>query len=168
MGFRDAYLPIAAYITWLQYGTTQLGGGRGTVNDNATVILAGMFKFAQLGGGVNNQSMCAGTGGNDIPAWEIICCGWGNAFGVDPCSGVYCETGFSTTDWINAGTSAMGQGFQGAFAGSMMGAGAAAPGIGFVVMAGVQMGLSLWQTQQQKEASANSNGCNGASPTTPQ
>ena len=136
MGFRDAYLPIAAYITWVQYATTPLGPGKGTVSDNATRILSGMFMFAQLGGAVTTGA-CAGTGGNDIPAWQIICCGWGNAFGVQPCSGVYCDREFSTGDWINAGTSAIGQGTQGAFTASMFKGGAASSGIGFVVMAGV-------------------------------
>ncbi len=167
MGFNDDYLPMAAYMTWFQYGTTVLPNGS-TVNDSANMCLSAMFEFAQLGGYANSSNtQCSGLSGNDIPVWEIICCGWGNANGIDVCQASYCDTSFSTSDWVNAGTSAMGQGVSGAFAGSMAG-GPVGMGIGFVVMSGVQFGLSYWQTASQKQANADANGCNGSTGTTPQ
>lgn len=62
------------------------------------------------------------------------------------CSGIYCDTSFSTLDWINTGSAAFGQGTQGAFAGGMHGGGTTGSVIGFTVMAAIQFGLTYWQT----------------------
>lgn len=54
-GFEDPYLPMAAYMSWFQYGDSVLSSTGQTVNDSASIVLAGMYRFAQTGGDVQNS-----------------------------------------------------------------------------------------------------------------
>lgn len=58
--------------------------------------------------------------------------------------GEYCDTGLSTSDYFKAATGGLGGGVQGAFAGGMHGGGSTGSAVGFVAMAAITAGISLW------------------------
>lgn len=144
-GFADPYLPMAAYLTWSQFGSTPLPlNGNQTVNDSAGYVLGLMYNFAVLGGKpLNSGSMCTNAGDGNIPVFEIICCAWGNSNEAPPCTNAYCDTSLTTGDYITIGMAGLSGGSQGAFLGHMTGGG---PGsaIGMIAMAGIQSILSYF------------------------
>jgi hypothetical protein len=73
--------------------------------------------------------------------------------------GEYCDTSLNSSDYFKAASNGLGGGMQGAMTGGMHGGGATGSGIGFVAMAAINVGLSLWEAKQQKQANADSNGC---------
>jgi hypothetical protein len=156
-GFTDPYLPLAAFYTWQQYGNVVLSNGQ-TVNDNATYCLQGMYEFAALGGQPNNPD-CGVVSGDDIPVFEILCCGWGNHEGVEPCSSMYCNTSFSTSDYLNAASSGMAGGTQGGFLGHAVTKSNGGTAAAFSIMFVVNFAISLWQAKLNMEAQADANNC---------
>jgi hypothetical protein len=142
-GFVDPYLPLAAYETWNYYGTTVLPVTGATVNDSAQYVLSQMYCFASFSS-VSTQGTCGQDAVTGMSVWDIICCGWGNANSVSPCQESYCETDLTTQDYVNSLPQGIQGGVQGGFLGNMAGLGGAGAGIGFLAMAGVSFGLSIW------------------------